>query len=187
MNNNFREELHNQLTAGGLNEISIAAIMEHSGTLEGISKHGGNVPTVSDFQEAELKAFRESTPLTLAIDEMVESYKKDFQALSNVRQEALLEKIAEKVAPPENAFQERINQLETAFNTELQSGSVERATELYNELESLSEMGELPTYEKPKKTLPSNQEIYAMGASEVTALLREFPEHTRHILDIIND
>ncbi|NVD32565.1 hypothetical protein HV444_13775, partial [Enterococcus faecium] len=169
------------------NEISIAAIMEHSGTLEGISKHGGNVPTVSDFQEAELKAFRESTPLTLAINEMVESYKKDFQALSNVRQEALLEKIVEKVAPPENKYQERMEELQQAYNAELQSGSVERATSLYNELENLSEMGELPTYEKPTPQLPSDQDIARMNVSQATALLREFPEHTRHILDIIND
>ncbi len=108
-------------------------------------------------------------------------------ALNNVRQEQLLERIVEKVAPPENAYQDVSTNWKQPSDTELQSGSVERATELYNELESLSEMGELPSYEKPKKTFPSDQEIYAMGASEVTALLREFPEHTRHILDIIND
>lgn len=187
MNNNFREELHNQLTAGGLNEISIAAIMEHSGTLEGISKHGGNVPTVSDFQEAELKAFRESTPLTLAINELVESHKKDFQELSNVRQEALLEKIVEKVAPPENKYQERMGELQQSLDNELASGSVERATELYNELENLSEIGELPSYEKPTPQLPSDQDIAHMTVSQVSKLLHDFPEHSKHILDIIND
>ncbi|EPE2437883.1 hypothetical protein ACSHAM_002577 [Enterococcus faecium] len=185
--NEYQTELFNNIQSAGLSEVSASAILENSGVLEAIERHGAAIPSVEEYKQAELEALASGTPITLAMNELIGGYKQKFDSLSNARQEQLLERIVEKVAPPENAFQERINQLETAFNTELQSGSVERATELYNELESLSEAGKLPSYEKPKKTLPSDQEIYAMGASEVTALLREFPEHTRHILDIIND
>lgn len=185
--NEYQTELFNNIQSAGLSEVSASAILENSGVLEAIERHGAAIPSLEEYKQAELEALASGTPITLAMNELINGYKSKFDSLSNVRQEQLLERIVEKVAPPENAYQERINQLETAFNTELQSGSVERATELYNELESLSEMGELPSYEKPKKTFPSDQEIYAMGASEVTALLREFPEHTRHILDIIND
>ncbi|HIB1799048.1 hypothetical protein EGW53_09225 [Enterococcus faecium] len=185
--NEYQTELFNNIQSAGLSEVSASAILENSGVLEAIERHGAAIPSVEEYKQAELEALASGTPITLAMNELIGGYKQKFDSLSNARQEQLLERIVEKVAPPENAFQERINQLETAFNTELQSGSVERATELYNELESLSEAGKLPSYEKPKKTLPSDQEIAAMGVSQQSALLYEFPEHSRHILEVIQE
>lgn len=185
--NEYQTELFNSIQSAGLSEVSASAILENSSVLEAIERHGAAIPSVEEYKQAELEALASGTPITLAMNELISGYKQKFDSLSNARQEQLLERIVEKVAPPENAFQTRMEELQQALDNELASGSVERATSIYNELSELSEMGELPSYEKPKKTLPSDQDIYAMGASEVTALLREFPEHTRHILDIIND
>lgn len=186
--NNFREELESKIKAAGLNEVSSAAILENSGVLEAIERHGAAIPSMGEFQSAELTALREGTPITLAMNELISGYKQKFESLSNVRQEELLNRIAEKVAPPDNAYQERIEQLETAFQKELQSGgSVEKATELYNSLEALQQEGAIPSYKAPKKTLPSDQEIAAMGVSQQSALLYEFPEHSRHILEVIQE
>ncbi|MFB5232187.1 hypothetical protein [Enterococcus faecium] len=184
--NEYQTQLFNEIQSAGLSEVSASAILENSGVLEAIERHGAAIPSVEEYKQAELEALASGTPITLAMNELIDGYKQKFDSLSNARQEQLLERIVEKVAPQENAFQERMEELETAFNNELASGSVERATSIYNELESLSEMGELP-YEKPKKTLPSDQDIAKMSVSQVSKLLHDFPEHTRHILDIIND
>lgn len=185
--NEYQTELFNNIQSAGLSEVSASAILENSGVLEAIERHGAAIPSVEEYKQAELEALASGTPITLAMNELISGYKQKFDSLSNVRQEQLLERIVEKVAPPENTYQERINQLETAFNTELQSGSVERATELYNELSELSEAGALPSYEKPTPTLPSDQDISKMNVSQVSKLLHDFPEHSRHILDILND
>ncbi|EOZ5988400.1 hypothetical protein ACQUM9_002620 [Enterococcus faecium] len=185
--NEYQTELFNNIQSAGLSEVSASAILENSGVLEAIERHGVAIPSVEEYKQAELEALASGTPITLAMNELISGYKSKFDSLSNVRQEELLEKIASRVAPPENAYQERVEDLQQALDNELASGSVEKATELYNELENLSEMGELPSYEKPVPQLPSDQDIARMNVSQATALLREFPEHTTHILNILND
>ncbi|MET2118330.1 hypothetical protein [Enterococcus faecium] len=185
--NEYQTELFNNIQSAGLSEVSASAILENSGVLEAIERHGAAIPSLEEYKQAEIEALASGTPITLAMNELISGYKQKFDSLSNARQEQLLERIVEKVAPPENKYQERMESLQQALDNELASGSVERATELYNELDNLSEIGELPTYEKPTPQLPSDQEIARMTVSQVSKLLHDFPEHSRHILDIIND
>lgn len=185
--NEYQTELFNNIQSAGLSEVSASAILENSGVLEAIERHSAAIPSMEEYKQAELEALASGTPITLAMNELIGGYKQKFDSLSNVRQEELLKKIASRVAPPENAYQERVEELQQALDNELASGSVERATSIYNELESLSEAGALPSYEKPTPTLPSDQEIAKMSVSQVSKLLHDFPEQSRHILDIIND
>lgn len=185
--NEYQTELFNNIQSAGLSEVSASAILDHSGVLEAIERHGAAIPSVEEYKQAELEALASGTPITLAMNELISGYKQKFDSLSKARQEQLLERIVEKVAPQENAFQARMEDLQQALDNELASGSVERATSIYNELENLSEMGELPSYEKPTPQLPSDQDIARMNVSQATKLLHDFPEHTRHILDILND
>ncbi len=182
--NSFNYDLYKSLE-GRVSQITLTAILEESGTLEGIERSGGKVPTLEEYREAEKKAVENVTPITMEIQELINGYRKQHVEGSTIRQEKLIERIAERLAPePSEADRvaEKIANLSKAMQ---ETESVEEAISLANEITDLEEFG-LPTYEEfIKPELPSDEEISRMDVNQATTLVNQFPEHTSKILDII--
>lgn len=178
--NTFNQELYEQLQ-GSLSDIAISAIMGESGVLEGISKNGGNTPTIEDYQKAEQRALETATPVALEIKQLIGVFRQEHLEGSTIRQEKLMERIAEKLDPKVDLVAERIANLTKAMH---EAEHVEEAISLANEITELEEFG-LPAYEEFKPELPSNEEIARMDVNQATALVNQFPEHTSKILDIV--
>lgn len=181
--NSFNYDLYKSLE-GRVSQITLTAILEESGTLEGIERSGGKVPTLEEYREAEKKAVENVTPITMEIQELINGYRKQHVEGSTVRQEKILERIAAKLAPePSEADRvaEKIADLTKAMR---EAEHVEEAISMANEITELEEFG-LPAYEVFKPELPSNEEIARMDVNQATALVNQFPEHTSKILDIV--
>lgn len=178
--NSFNQELYEQLQ-GSLSDIAISAIMGESGVLEGISRNGGYTPTIEDYQKAEQRALETATPVTLEIKQLISGFRKEHLEGSTIRQEKLMERIADKLDPKVDVVAEKIANLTKAMQ---EAEHVEEAISLSNEITELEEFG-LPVYEEFKPELPSNEEIARMDVNQATALVNQFPEHTSKILDIV--
>lgn len=178
--NSFNQELYEQLQ-GSLSDIAISAIMGESGVLEGISRNGGHTPTIEDYQKAEQRALETATPVTLEIKQLISGFRKEHLESSTIRQEKLMERIADKLDPKVDLVAEKIANLTKAMQ---EAEHVEEAISLANEIAELEEFG-LPAYEEFKPELPSNEEIARMDVNQATALVNQFPEHTSKILDIV--
>lgn len=178
--NSFNQELYEQLQ-GSLSDIAISAIMGESGVLEGISKSGGNTPTIEDYKKAEQRALETATPVTLEIKQLISGFRKEHLEGSTIRQEKLMERIAEKLDPEVDLVAERIAKLNKSIQ---EAEHIEEAISMANEITDLEEFG-LPSYEEFKPELPSNEEIARLDVNEATALVNQFPEHTQHILDVV--
>lgn len=178
--NSFNQELYEQLQ-GSLSDIAISAIMGESGVLEGISRNGGHTPTIEDYQKAEQRALETATPVTLEIKQLISGFRKEHLEGSTIRQEKLMERIADKLDPKVDLVAEKIANLTKAMQ---EAEHVEEAISLANEITELEEFG-LPVYEEFKPELPSNEEIARMDVNQATALVNQFPEHTSKILDIV--
>ncbi|EOS7929623.1 hypothetical protein D3068_RS13330 [Enterococcus hirae] len=176
----FNQELYEQLQ-GSLSDITISAIMGESGVLEGISRNGGHTPTIEDYQKAEQRASETATPVTLEIKQLISGFRKEHLEGSTIRQEKLMERIADKLDPKVDLVAEKIANLTKAMQ---EAEHVEEAISLANEITELEEFG-LPVYEEFKPELPSNEEIARMDVNQATALVNQFPEHTSKILDIV--
>lgn len=176
----FNQELYEQLQ-GSLSDITISAIMGESGVLEGISRNGGHTPTIEDYQKAEQRALETATPVTLEIKQLISGFRKEHLEGSTIRQEKLMERIADKLDPKIDLVAEKIANLTKAMQ---EAEHVEEAISLANEITELEEFG-LPVYEEFKPELPSNEEIARMDVNQATALVNQFPEHTSKILDIV--
>lgn len=176
----FNQELYEQLQ-GSLSDITISAIMGESGVLEGISRNGGHTPTIEDYQKAEQRALDTATPVTLEIKQLISGFRKEHLEGSEIRQEKLIERIADKLDPKVDLVAEKIANLTKAMQ---EAEHVEEAISLANEITELEEFG-LPVYEEFKPELPSNEEIARMDVNQATALVNQFPEHTSKILDIV--
>lgn len=176
----FNQELYEQLQ-GSLSDITISAIMGESGVLEGISRNGGHTPTIEDYQKAEQRALETATPVTLEIKQLISGFRKEHLEGSTIRQEKLMERIADKLDPKVDLVAEKIANLTKAMQ---EAKHVEEAISLANEITELEEFG-LPVYEEFKPELPSNEEIARMDVNQATALVNQFPEHTSKILDIV--
>ncbi|EME3597218.1 hypothetical protein QPC14_002408 [Enterococcus faecium] len=176
----FNQELYEQLQ-GSLSDITISAIMGESGVLEGISRNGGHTPTIEDYQKAEQRALETATPVTLEIKQLISGFRKEHLEGSTIRQEKLMERIADKLDPKVDLVAEKIANLTKAMQ---EAEHVEEAISLANEITELEEFG-LPVYEEFKPELPSNEEIARMDVNQATALVNQFPEHTSKILDIV--
>lgn len=176
----FNQELYEQLQ-GSLSDITISAIMGESGVLEGISRNGGHTPTIEDYQKAEQRALETATPVTLEIKQLISGFRKEHLEGSTIRQEKLMERIADKLEPKVDLVAEKIANLTKAMQ---EAEHVEEAISLANEITELEEFG-LPVYEEFKPELPSNEEIARMDVNQATALVNQFPEHTSKILDIV--
>ncbi|MFZ4977489.1 hypothetical protein, partial [Enterococcus durans] len=166
---------------GSLSDITISAIMGESGVLEGISRNGGHTPTIEDYQKAEQRALETATPVTLEIKQLISGFRKEHLEGSTIRQEKLMERIADKLDPKVDLVAEKIANLTKAMQ---EAEHVEEAISLANEITELEEFG-LPVYEEFKPELPSNEEIARMDVNQATALVNQFPEHTSKILDIV--
>lgn len=176
----FNQELYEQLQ-GSLSDITISAIMGESGVLEGISRNGGHTPTIEDYQKAEQRALETATPVTLEIKQLISGFRKEHLEGSTIRQEKLMERIADKLDPKVDLVAEKIANLTKAMQ---EAEHVEEAISLANEITELEEFG-LPVYEEFKPELPSDEEIARMDVNQATALVNQFPEHTSKILDIV--
>lgn len=176
----FNQELYEQLQ-GSFSDITISAIMGESGVLEGISRNGGHTPTIEDYQKAEQRALETATPVTLEIKQLISGFRKEHLEGSTIRQEKLMERIADKLDPKVDLVAEKIANLTKAMQ---EAEHVEEAISLANEITELEEFG-LPVYEEFKPELPSNEEIARMDVNQATALVNQFPEHTIKILDIV--
>ena len=54
--NEYQTELFNNIQSAGLSEVSASAILDHSGVLEAIERHGAAIPSVEEYKQAELEA-----------------------------------------------------------------------------------------------------------------------------------
>lgn len=171
----------------GLTHITKQAVLSHSGTLEGLERNGNPIPTLEDYKGLELQALAENAPITLKINELMEEFKSTARLTDN----ALLERIAKAVEPDQEAiskasYEREYDRLKQAYEN---ADSIREATDIFNELSDLETNGVRPVMEVPKKIVPTVGEISAMGVSQVSELLTEFPdaESQRIILDAIQD
>ncbi|MDV4535916.1 hypothetical protein NNE64_12645 [Enterococcus faecium] len=181
--NSFNQELYEQLQ-GSLSDIAISAIMGESGVLEGISRNGGHTPTIEDYQKAEQRALETATPVTLEIKQLISGFRKEHLEGSTIRQEKLMGRIADKLAPEPSEVDRVAEKIANLTKAMQEAEHVEEAISLANEITELEEFG-LPVYEEFKPELPSNEEIARMDVNQATALVNQFPEHTIKILDIV--
>lgn len=181
--NSFNYDLYKSLE-GRVSQITLTAILEESGTLEGIERSGGKVPTLEEYREAEKKAVENVTPITMEIQELINDYRKQHVEGSTIRQEKLMERIAERLAPEPSEVDRVAEKIANLTKAMHEAEYVEEAISLANEITDLEEFG-LPTYEEFKPELPSDEEIARMNVNQATALVNQFPEHTRHILDVV--
>ena len=80
--NKYQEELKSRIQSAGLSEVSAYAILENSGVLEAMERHGSAIPSMEEFKAVELEAITNATPITLAINELIDGYKQAFNATS---------------------------------------------------------------------------------------------------------
>ena len=179
--NKYQEELKSRIQSAGLSEVSAYAILENSGVLEAMERHGSAIPSMEEFKAVELEAITNATPITLAINELIDGYKQAFNATSNVRQEEILSRIADKLAPEVDPLAEQLKHLSQTYENELQHGSVETATDLYNQIQDLRANGMV---QESPETMPkmSAKEVTARGISFVTEYLHEYPEQANEII-----
>lgn len=87
-----------------------------------------------------------------------------------------MEKMANVIAPKANPVRERMEELERAYSRAFETGRVEEATQIFNQMEELESVGSLPATEEPRMNRMEPSEVVAHGVSFVTEYLNNFPD-----------
>lgn len=149
-----------------------------------------NMPSIVVLMDNEILSIDELSKLVESVESDNNAIPKEYlmkEALQSLRenhnltiQTALakrMESVANVIAPDIDPLAERIGQLNKAYSQEIENGSIEKATSIFNDIQDLSENG-LP--DEPEGGLPrmTASDVVARGVSFVTEYLNEFPEET---------
>lgn len=88
-----------------------------------------------------------------------------------------MEKVANVIAPQANATHDMMEKLERDYERAFENGSVEEATQLFNQMQEL-ESGIMPETEEPQMNRMSASEVVSRGVSFVTEYLNNFPDES---------
>lgn len=139
----------------------ILSIDELSKLVESVESDNNAIPKEYLMKEA-LQSLRESHSLTIQ------------SALAK-----RMESVAKVIAPDVDPLAERIGQLNKEYSQEIENGSIEKATSIFNDIQELSENG-LPDEPEGLPRMAAS-EVVARGVSFVTEYLNEFPEESIEI------
>ena len=150
------------------NAESIKLLMNHeilsqerlAELVKDIETDNNNVPKEYLMKEA-LQEMRESHSLTVQ------------SALASN-----MEKMANVIAPKANPVSERMAMLERDYERAFETGRVEEATQIFNEMELLESDGVLPATEEPRMNRMAASDVVARGVSFVTEYLNNFPDES---------
>lgn len=90
-----------------------------------------------------------------------------------------MESVASVIAPEIDEKAERLQKLQQAYSDELENGTLENATRLFNQIKEIEQGGSLDIEPEPQKMTAAD--VVALGFDFVTEYLANFPEETAAI------